>query len=73
MYVETVLKVHKKYSSVVATAFKNDSGFVEALDKACRRFINDNAVTKLAKVFFVSDIDTLTLNSDFIEIPRVGG
>jgi len=49
MYVETVLKVHKKYNELVNTAFRGDSGFVAALDKACRRFINDNAVTKLAK------------------------
>eukprot|EP01121_Diplochlamys_sp_Union-15-3_P009627 TRINITY_DN2624_c0_g3_i1.p1 TRINITY_DN2624_c0_g3~~TRINITY_DN2624_c0_g3_i1.p1 ORF type:complete len:772 (-),score=134.47 TRINITY_DN2624_c0_g3_i1:29-2344(-) len=49
IYVETVLKVHKKYNDLVNTAFRGDSGFVAALDKACRRFINDNAVTKLAK------------------------
>lgn len=29
-------------------AFGNDSGFVAALDKACGRFINANAVTKSA-------------------------
>lgn len=29
-------------------AFNNDSGFVAALDKACGRFINANAVTRVA-------------------------
>lgn len=48
-YVETVLKVHKRYNDLVNTAFKRDSGFVAALDKACRRFVNDNEVTKMAK------------------------
>lgn len=49
VYVETILKVYKKYSDLVAGPFKNDSGFVAALDKACRKFINDNAVCKAAK------------------------
>jgi cullin 1 len=43
------LKVHRKYNELVTVAFRGDSGFVAALDKACRRFINDNQVTKLAK------------------------
>jgi cullin 1 len=46
---ETILKVHRKYNELVNTAFRNDAGFVAALDKACRRFVNDNEVTKLAK------------------------
>jgi len=49
VYVESLLKVYKKYNELVVTAFRNDSGFVAALDKACRRFINDNAVCKAAK------------------------
>jgi cullin 1 len=48
VYVSTVLAVHKKYNALVLTAFNNDSGFVAALDKACGRFININAVTKSA-------------------------
>lgn len=31
---------------LVLSAFHNDKGFVAALDKACGRFINNNAVTK---------------------------
>lgn len=44
----TILEVHKKYYALVLVAFNNDSGFVAALDKACGRFINANAVTKMA-------------------------
>mmetsp|Transcript_12104 Transcript_12104/g.16723 ORF Transcript_12104/g.16723 Transcript_12104/m.16723 type:complete len:764 (+) Transcript_12104:138-2429(+) len=49
VYVDALLKVYKKYNELVVTAFKNDSGFVASLDKACRRFVNDNAVCKAAK------------------------
>lgn len=50
MYVSTILDVHKKYNKLVLTAFKNDSGFVAALDKACGKFINNNAVTKYVTI-----------------------
>ncbi|XP_059544016.1 cullin-1-like [Myotis daubentonii] len=49
MYVQTVLDVHKKYNALVMSAFDNNAGFVAALDKACGRFINNNAVTKMAQ------------------------
>jgi len=49
VYVETLLKVYKKFNELVVTAFRSDSGFVASLDKACRRFINDNSVCKEAK------------------------
>ena len=45
MYVTTILDVHKKYSQLVREAFSNEAGFVAALDKACGKFINKNAVT----------------------------
>jgi len=45
-YVSVILDVHKKYNALVALSFKNDSGFVAALDKACGGFINNNVVTK---------------------------
>lgn len=48
-YVEELLKVYRKYNEMVETAFSNDSKFAESLEKACRRFINENAVTTLAK------------------------
>ncbi|KAK4337039.1 hypothetical protein RND71_043387 [Anisodus tanguticus] len=46
LYVTTILDVYKKYSVLTKTAFNNDPGFVAALDKACREFINSNEVTK---------------------------
>ncbi|KAG5841777.1 hypothetical protein ANANG_G00170510 [Anguilla anguilla] len=49
VYVQTILDVHKKYNALVMSAFNNDAGFVAALDKACGRFINNNAVTKMAQ------------------------
>lgn len=49
IYVQTILEVHMKFNSLVLTAFSNDSGFVAALDKACNKFINSNAVTQAAK------------------------
>merc|ERR1719462_438866 len=48
IYVSTILEVHRKYNALVLTAFNNDSGFVASLDKACGKFINNNAVTKMA-------------------------
>ena len=33
IYVQTILDIHKKYNLLVMTAFSNDSGFVESLDK----------------------------------------
>lgn len=45
VYVQTILEVHKKYNCLVIESFKNDSGFVAALDKACGKFINLNAIT----------------------------
>jgi cullin 1 len=47
-YVETILAVYRKYIELVAGPFKNEGGFVASLDKACRRFVNDNAVCKMA-------------------------
>jgi cullin 1 len=46
LYVETLLKVFKKYNAMVVNAFKNDPNFVSSLDKACRKFVNDNSVCK---------------------------
>lgn len=48
LYVTTILEVHKKYNALVIDAFNNDAGFVAALDKACGKFINNNAITKMA-------------------------
>lgn len=49
MYIETILAVHIKYRMLVANQFKNEIGFVAALDKACSRFINSNAVIEQSR------------------------
>ncbi|KIH50415.1 hypothetical protein ANCDUO_19505, partial [Ancylostoma duodenale] len=46
LYVTTILAVHNRYSSLVGSAFQNESGFIQALDKAATTFINKNAVTR---------------------------
>ncbi len=47
-YVSAILDVHAKYDTLVKGAFRSDPGFVAALDKACGKFINNNAVTRAA-------------------------
>lgn len=46
VFVNILLRVFRKYSELIRIAFKNDGGFVASLDKACRVFVNENAVTK---------------------------
>lgn len=48
-YVLCLLEVHEKFGKMVDTAFTNDPTFVAALDRACKKFVNNNAVTKAAK------------------------
>ncbi|VDN02502.1 unnamed protein product [Thelazia callipaeda] len=47
-YVSTILEVHKRYHGLVTCSFKNEPGFVQALDKACTSFINRNSITRKA-------------------------
>jgi len=49
LYVQTILDVHKIYHALAQDSFKNDAGFVKALDQACRKFINSNEITKITK------------------------
>ncbi|KAI0081580.1 Cullin-domain-containing protein [Panus rudis PR-1116 ss-1] len=44
-YVDALLEVHQKNSETVQRSFKGEAGFVAALDKACREFVNRNAAT----------------------------
>ncbi|GMR42512.1 hypothetical protein PMAYCL1PPCAC_12707, partial [Pristionchus mayeri] len=44
-FVLTLLEVHTRYSKLVNGAFQNESGFVQALDKAATIFINKNCIT----------------------------
>ena len=46
IYVEALLNVHKKYHSLVFSAFRGEAGFVASLDKACREFMNRNRICK---------------------------
>lgn len=48
-YIQTILTVYKKYECIVRQQFKKDVGFKAALEKACAKFINKNAVTEKAK------------------------
>ncbi|KAI0036500.1 Cullin-domain-containing protein [Vararia minispora EC-137] len=44
-YVDALLEVHTKNSETVNRSFKGEAGFVAALDKACRDFVNRNKAT----------------------------
>jgi len=45
IYVDALLEVYRKNQHTVQRSFKNEMGFVAALDKACRDFVNRNAAT----------------------------
>lgn len=49
LYVQALLDVHCKYSTMVHSAFRKDAGFLAALDKACSHFVNQNALVEKAK------------------------
>jgi cullin 1 len=44
-YVDSLLEIHTKNALTVSNAFKGEPGFVAALDKACREFVNRNKCT----------------------------
>lgn len=44
-YVHTLSEIHHKNSGIVTRSFVGEAGFVASLDKACREFVNRNAVT----------------------------
>ena len=45
IYVDALLEVYRKNQHIVQRSFKNEMGFVAALDKACKDFVNRNAAT----------------------------
>lgn len=49
IFVETLLAVYRKHRNIVAQAFEDDPTFIGALDRACKEYINKNAVTVNAK------------------------
>ena len=46
LYVTTLQGVHKKFAVIVHQSFSDDPGFIASLDRACRKFVNGNAVTE---------------------------
>jgi cullin 1 len=45
-YVDTLLQIYQKNHDRVTRCFKGEAGFFASLDKACRQFMNENAVTR---------------------------
>jgi len=45
-YIETLLKIYDQFNDVVKKAFSNDGAFIAALDRACRKVVNENSVNK---------------------------
>ncbi|UJR37529.1 hypothetical protein I4U23_030231 [Adineta vaga] len=48
-YVEAIIGVYTRFTNLIDNAFCNERGYLTALNKACSKFINDNAVTQEAK------------------------
>ncbi|KAL7076378.1 hypothetical protein ACQ4LE_004487 [Meloidogyne hapla] len=48
-YITTILQLYDVYNNLASNAFKLDHGFVEAMDRAFTRFVNENEITRLAK------------------------
>ena len=46
VYMQVLLNVHSKFSSVSESCFKGEAGFVAALDKGCREYVNRNSACK---------------------------
>jgi cullin 1 len=44
-YIEALLEVHTKYSDTINHSFRGEAGFFASFDRACREFVNRNAVT----------------------------
>jgi len=45
LYVTEILRVYKKYRQCILLVFSNHCLFSTALDRACQKFVNCNAVT----------------------------
>jgi len=44
LFVEILLRIFRKYTEMIKGSFKSDTGFIAAMDKAFRDFVNNNAV-----------------------------
>lgn len=51
LYVDTLMRVYRKYHNIVISVFANHICFVSSLDKACTKFINQNAAAVHANCF----------------------
>jgi cullin 1 len=61
VYVATLLEVYQKYHSMVQRSFKNEPTLLQAHDKACRDFVNGNAVTRTTKSSQILAVHTSNL------------
>ena len=48
-YVDCLLTVFKRYNDIIEYSFDKNPKFTAALDRACRKFINKNAITAVMK------------------------
>eukprot|EP01132_Coremiostelium_polycephalum_P011565 gene11565-14165_t len=46
LYVETLLKIYQRFSSIIKKSFNNDVSFITVLDIACHKIFNQNHITK---------------------------
>ncbi|UYV64401.1 CUL1 [Cordylochernes scorpioides] len=46
LYYTTILKIYEKYKTLVVEEFDNNVGFSNAFERACVKFVNENAITK---------------------------
>ncbi|GAM20673.1 hypothetical protein SAMD00019534_038480, partial [Acytostelium subglobosum LB1] len=46
IYVETLLDIYQRFSSIIKQSFNNDVSFITALDAACLKIFNQNHLTK---------------------------
>ena len=45
-FFDSSLNVWRTYNRIVVESFKREAGFISSLDKACKSFLNFNAITK---------------------------
>lgn len=43
-YIKSLLKIYEKFKSIVENSFDNNPAFIKALNSACQKFINYNAI-----------------------------
>lgn len=66
LYIDAILRVHKKYNALVLTKFTNDSRFAAALDKSFSKFVNQNSASKKIKIATNKTPELLAKYSDHL-------